>query len=167
MFVLNIALSNCGLARVSVGDEFDKNMKKCNTISSVRKMAEQLDSIALAVTIRTSSIVDAIVQGDAYCAIAVSHVATASLEVVIDIILPIHDDEHTTPHFDMSQKLCDNMMANNEVSEVHLPVDDEGERFETFASYIGNDVTIYYTNIQILLRMRIAHHLFNKTIPVG
>jgi hypothetical protein len=41
MPVLNLALSNCALARKIMGDEFEKNVKKCNNMGSVRKMAEQ------------------------------------------------------------------------------------------------------------------------------
>jgi hypothetical protein len=47
MSVLNLALSNCALARQGMGDEFEKNMKKCNNMGSVQKMAAKIDSGAL------------------------------------------------------------------------------------------------------------------------
>ena len=40
MFVLNLALSNGALAREIMGEDFEKNMKKCNSMGSVRKMAK-------------------------------------------------------------------------------------------------------------------------------
>ena len=43
MFVLNLALSNCALARQLIDLYFEKNMKKCKSMESVRKMAEELD----------------------------------------------------------------------------------------------------------------------------
>ncbi len=39
MMVLNLAVSNCALSRDNMGDEFEKKMKKCNRMASVRKMA--------------------------------------------------------------------------------------------------------------------------------
>ena len=44
MPVLNLTLSNCALARQTMGDKSERNLKKCNSMRSVRKMAEQLDS---------------------------------------------------------------------------------------------------------------------------
>jgi hypothetical protein len=44
MSVLNLALSNCALSRYLMGDEFEKEMKKCNSMTSVRKLAKKLDS---------------------------------------------------------------------------------------------------------------------------
>jgi hypothetical protein len=45
MSVLNHALSNCALSRKLMGEDFEKNMKKYNSMTSVRKFAEKLDSI--------------------------------------------------------------------------------------------------------------------------
>ena len=44
MSVLNLALSNYALARQTMGDEFERDMKKCNRMGIVRKMAKQLGS---------------------------------------------------------------------------------------------------------------------------
>jgi hypothetical protein len=44
MFVFNLALSNCALAREIMGENFEKNMKKCNSMARDRKMAKHLDS---------------------------------------------------------------------------------------------------------------------------
>ena len=44
MSIRNLALSNCALARDLMDDEFEKNMKKCNSVSSVQKLAAILDS---------------------------------------------------------------------------------------------------------------------------
>ena len=41
--VLNLALSNCALARELMDDEFENNMKKCGSMTSVRKLSEKLD----------------------------------------------------------------------------------------------------------------------------
>jgi len=46
MFVLNLALSNCALAREPMDDEFEKNMKKCSSMTSVRKLADK-DNVAM------------------------------------------------------------------------------------------------------------------------
>ena len=50
MFVLNLALSNGALAREIMGEDFEKNMKKCNSMASVRKMAKHLDSMKMVAT---------------------------------------------------------------------------------------------------------------------
>jgi hypothetical protein len=49
MSVLNLALSNCALSRKLMGDEFEKNMKKCTSMTSVRKLADKLVSLVDAV----------------------------------------------------------------------------------------------------------------------
>jgi len=46
MSVLNLALSNCALAREPMDDEFEKNMKKCNSMKSVRKLIDK-DNVAM------------------------------------------------------------------------------------------------------------------------
>ncbi len=51
MSVLNLALSNCALSRKLMGDEFEKNMKKCNSMTSVRKLADKLDSLVDAIVV--------------------------------------------------------------------------------------------------------------------
>ncbi len=108
-------------------------MKKCNNMASVRKMAKQLDSKPLVANVLTSSSIEAIVEGDASI-IAATYVATASVEVH-----PIQNDEPMATHFDISQEVRDNMMTNDEVSELHLPMDAENESFGNVASDIGND----------------------------
>jgi len=47
MSVLNLALSSCALAREPMDDEFEKNMKKCGGLTSVRKLAAKLESEAM------------------------------------------------------------------------------------------------------------------------
>ncbi len=46
MSVLNLALSNSALAGKAMDDEFEKSMKKCNNMASVRKMAATLEASA-------------------------------------------------------------------------------------------------------------------------
>jgi len=45
MSIINLALSNCVLARDLMDDKFEKKMKKCSSMSSVRKLAATLDSV--------------------------------------------------------------------------------------------------------------------------
>ena len=84
MFILNLALSNCALARDLMDDDFEKKMKKCNSMSSVRKHAATLDSaVALVVAVVASlEMVDAppstilattLVHGDAPTSVPLAH----------------------------------------------------------------------------------------------
>ena len=43
MSVLNMAMQNCALGRELMDDDFEKHMKRCNSMSSVRKLAAKLD----------------------------------------------------------------------------------------------------------------------------
>jgi hypothetical protein len=79
MSVLNLALSNCALSRKAMGDEFEKNMKKCNSMTSVRKLAEKLDSFVETVVVApvaTAPTNDVLVRDDIVDDIVVA-VATA------------------------------------------------------------------------------------------
>ena len=40
---LNLALSKCVLAREPMDEEFEKNMKKCGSMTSVRKLADKVN----------------------------------------------------------------------------------------------------------------------------
>ena len=44
MSVLNMAMQNCALGREVMDDDFEKHMKRCNNMSSVRKLAAKLDT---------------------------------------------------------------------------------------------------------------------------
>ena len=46
MSVLNLALSNSALAREAMSEEFENNMKNCNSMASVRNMAKSLEASA-------------------------------------------------------------------------------------------------------------------------
>ncbi len=95
MSVLNLALSNTTLARELMDDEFESNMKKCNSMSSVRKMAESLKTSPLGATdpsthvVADASIADVVedasasaIVSDAFATIIVAD--TSSATVVAD-----------------------------------------------------------------------------------
>ena len=43
MSVLNMAMQNCALGRELMDDDFEKHMKRCNSMSSIRKLVAKLD----------------------------------------------------------------------------------------------------------------------------
>jgi hypothetical protein len=100
MSVLNLALANCALARKIMGDEFEINMKKGNNMGSARKMAEQLDSGALAIVVDDSGV-------GANNDVAVDEVTIPPMEV--EIIVNTCDIGEIAPEFDLSQELREHM----------------------------------------------------------
>jgi hypothetical protein len=73
MSILNLALSNCALAREAMDDEFEKNMKKCNSMTSVRKLADK-DNAAMRVA-----------EGDNPTAAVVAG-ASVTVDVALDVV---------------------------------------------------------------------------------
>ncbi len=126
VFVLKLALlSNCALAKENMGEDFEKNTKKCNSMASFRKISTQLDLLAALVATKGSS---------ARVHVAVSyHVDNTSssgynndarsTEARISGALPIVTSVHQLEgDFDFSQELRYHMMGNGD-KECNFPLD--------------------------------------------
>jgi len=148
MSVLNLALSNCAVAREMRSDEFEKHMKKCNIMASVRKMAKQLNGGAEVTAIGVLVGVDATVSA-------------------VPITPPLVSNANEDPVFDIDEELRDHMIEN-ESDEDNLPLDesmwnDDGNA-DVFtgvdnndnnneASDLGNDVVEDDAEINVLLQV--------------
>jgi len=51
MFVFNLTLSNCALSREPISEEFEKKMKKCGSMSGVRKVAKHAEASSVTIEI--------------------------------------------------------------------------------------------------------------------
>jgi hypothetical protein len=84
MSVLNLALSNFALAREPMDDEFEKNIKKCSSMTSVRKLADK-DNVAMNVAeVAIATVADAVIVtlDVAHDVIVFDDVAAATYDVV-------------------------------------------------------------------------------------
>ncbi len=144
MSVLDFTLSNCALSRDLMGDEFEKDMKKCNSMTSIRKLANKLDSTASAansshgfidvgITAITSDAVDASAIASAIVDDVVGFGDDIDVDVfaqVITSVAPIpachipQDESCTAPDFDMSQDVKENMMVEDACEEEDFAIDD-------------------------------------------
>ena len=125
MYVLNLALSNCALARQLMDDEFENNTKKCNSMTSDRKMAEELETRP--VVVATSGFGDAAASvGGVVVASDVARNVVASLGVVATSMMINVNEE---PHFDIDDELDDHMMdeENLTIDEGISFNDDDGD----------------------------------------
>ena len=108
MYVLNLALSNCALAREIMGEDFEKNMKKCNSMASVRKMAKQLDSTNLVATEVSSAHVHVTANVVANASSSGVDIATTSTEARLSgallVVTGVHQSEED---FDLSQEFTE------------------------------------------------------------
>jgi hypothetical protein len=99
-----------------MSDEFEKNMKKCNNMGSVRKMAEQLDSGAL---------VDVIDSGVGRNNDVAADEVVVIPPMQVGIVGNSCDIGEMAPEFDMSQELRKHMAQVDGDAEEHLPMDDD------------------------------------------
>ena len=124
MSVLNLAISNCALAREIRNDDFERHMKKCHSMASVRKIAKQLDGGAEVAAIGVVARVDATVSA-------------------VPSNPPLVSNANEDQVFDSDEELRDHMMEN-EVDEDNLPALGEGMwnddgNADVFAGVDNND----------------------------
>ena len=94
MSVLNLALPNCALAREVMGEYFEKNMKRCNSMASVWKMAKELDTTELVAIEAFGPHVHVAAIFVANASSSRVDIATTSTEAILSGALPIFNGVH-------------------------------------------------------------------------
>jgi len=127
-----------------MGDEFEKEMKKCNSMTSVRKLADKLDfttSIANVSHVVLDVDVAATTSDDvgafAIVSAVVDDVVGSADDIDVDVSDPVitsaapipacrirQDESFTAPYFDMSQEVNEIMMAEDACEEEDFAIDD-------------------------------------------
>ncbi len=157
MFVLNLALSTCALTREIIGEDYEKNMKKCNSMAIFWKMAKQPYSMKLAVTEGFGAHVHEAATVVANASSSGADTATESTEARIDGALPIVTDVYqVVDDFDLSQELRDHMMKSKD-EECNSPLDESGKCDDY------DDPHLPARKIRQMSLKRLAHNLSSKT----